>query len=213
MTRACVLLTKSVQIHTTMEKWLMAHLNLPAIQHHRRYCNRPLVPVLLVLGACTTSPPLSAPPPPAAPVVARPSPPEQRVRDTTWQFRSVQEGCSAIASDRLAAFEASVDSAKITFALRPSTVVRTSLRTRPAVNLSFSGRAGEWRIAAVGGADGAITVQQPLDEVAAGRVLALLGGGIAAAEGRGVVLPQLRLPASGSAGWAWFECVRRLLLQ
>lgn len=193
----------------------MTHFSLPrARQHHRRFSDRSLALALLMLGACTASPPPPPPAPPAAtPVVGRPSPPEPRVRDTTWQFRSEQGGCSAIASDRLAGFEATVDSANITFALRPGAVVRTSLRTRAAVNLSFTGPAGEWRVAAVKGPDGAITAQRPLDEVSAGRILALLAGGLAAAEGQSVTLPQLRLPPSGSAGPAWFECVRRLLLQ
>jgi len=192
----------------------LTHLNLPrARQRNRNSLNRSLALVLIVLGACTTSPPPPAPSPVATPVIARPAPPEPRVRDTAWHFRSVEEGCSATASERLAGFEATVDSANITFALRPGALARTSLHTRPTFNLSFSGSEGEWRLAAVRGSDGAITVQQPLDEVAAGRVLALLGGGIATAEGRGVTLPQLRLPASGSAGRAWFECVRRLLLQ
>jgi hypothetical protein len=168
---------------------------------------------LLLLGACTASPPPTVPQPSVPPVVARPSPREARVRDATWQFRLGQGSCSATASERVAGFEVLSDSSNINFALRPSAVVRTTLRTRPAVNLSFTGPEGEWRIAAVRGSDGAITVQQPLDEVAAGRILALLGGGIAAAEGASVTLPQLRLPPSGSAGRAWFECVRRLLLQ
>lgn len=192
----------------------MTHLGSPrASRPHRDACHLASALALILLGACAAAPPPPAPPPVATPVAARPSPPEPRIRDAAWQFRSGQGTCSAIASGRVAGFEATVDSANITFAVRPGPVVRTSLRPRATVNLSFTGPAGEWRIAAVRGSDGAMTAQQPLDEVAAGRILALLGGGIVAAEGPGVTLPQLRLPPGGSAGRDWFECVRRLLLQ
>jgi hypothetical protein len=74
--------------------------------------------------------------------------------------------------------------------------------------LTFAGDLGTWRLA--GAPAGNTTWTEPLTDEAAGRLVALLSGGVATLSGS----PPSRvvIPPAGARGQTWFSCVRAQLV-
>lgn len=168
----------------------------------------------LILAGCETT---TAPPPdPAAVTVPRriaPATPRAiRAADAVWSFRTEGASCAASAAHPALTLTVAVrDGRTVEVSLRPGAGVPAA-RRRDGSDLVFSGPAGSWRARGRAGPARAIVLAQPLDEVAAGRILVMLEGGAIEVGGPGMGWPVLRLPPSGAAGRGWFECVRRQLL-
>ncbi len=160
--------------------------------------------LLLALAACQPAPP--QPPaklPPAEPQVAAPLPPLR----LAWSFTQAPEACHVTASAGAVRLEITV-SGHDPIELKVSGLPALATPAGRRVAWVFSGAAGHWRLLSAARASHDLVAYIAPGERSAGRVLALLSGGMLTVGDAPPAQRRLRLPASGAAGQTWFDCVR-----
>jgi len=164
--------------------------------------------VALLAGACESGPPPAEPTPAVvAPAAPRPAPraatPPAPI-DLAWHFASADGLCTASAAGPGAQMTLRVTQTAVEIA-----ATAPGRPPRPGAALGFTGTLASWTLA--GRSNGPrMAWSEPLTDEAAGRVVALLSGGLVTVPAEPAA--SLRLPPAGPAGQAWFGCVRTLLL-
>jgi hypothetical protein len=162
-------------------------------------CHAPSKPVPIALPV---------PPPPKRPRVQRPPPPLSAV----WSFAITNTACDAEAAqlDLSLAVHVSNDGKVV---LRLAGVVLRGHRWRAGTRAEFRfvGAAGAWALPSRFDAGHTFVAAVPLDEIAAGQVLELLGGGSLSTGAPAGRIPVLQIPDANVSGREWFDCVRHKL--
>jgi hypothetical protein len=160
--------------------------------------------LLLALAACQpTPPPPAAKVPPAEPHIAVPPPPLR----LGWSFNQAPDACHATARAGAVRLDVAV-SGHDPIELKLSGLPALADHAGHRVAWMFSGSAGHWRLLSAVRASHDLVAYIAPGERSAGRVLALLSGGMLTIGEAPPGQRRLRLPASDAAGQTWFDCVR-----
>jgi hypothetical protein len=163
-------------------------------------CHGPPKPAPVALPV----PPLPTPPPP----VQRPLPPLPAV----WSFAITNTACEAEAAHRDLALAVHVgNDGKVVLRLAGTVLRRHRWRAGTRAEFRFVGAAGLWALQSRFDADRTFVAVAPLDEISAGQVLELLGGGSLNTSAPADRIPALKIPDANVSGREWFDCVRHKL--
>lgn len=166
-----------------------------------------------VLAACH-APPKPAPvalPVPPTPV---PSPAQRPPRPlpAVWSFAITNAACEAEAAHRDLSLAVRVGSdGKVVLRLAGEVLRRHRWRAGTRAEFHFVGAAGAWALQSRFDPGHTFVAVVPLDEIAAGQVLELLGGGSLSTSAPLDRIPVLQIPDANVAGREWFDCVRHKL--
>jgi hypothetical protein len=139
-----------------------------------------------------------APPPPVQPVA------------TSWDFRTGEDACVAIAAAANVSLEVTVHRGE------PIHLVTTVPSAPPgrqgSVTLRFAGGSGSWQLSARMTGPRQATALLGDDETDLSQLLLLLGGGVLEVGGAGKAIASLALREAGPHGRDWFDCARHNIL-